>query len=80
MLVRNQDAHIVAGPHRKFDVVGDDQDAAAQRAADLLDQLVKDVRPAHVDALGRLVEDQQVRPLGQRPRQQQPLELAAGKR
>ena len=80
MLVGHEDDDIVAASRRELDVVGDDQDAAAEGAADLLDQIVEDVRPAHVDALGRLVENQQVGPLDQRPRQQQPLELAAGER
>ena len=76
----HEDDDIVAASRRELDVVGDDQDAAAEGAANLPDQLVEDVRSAHVDALGRLVENQQVGPLDQRPRQQQPLELAAGER
>ena len=77
MLVGHEDDDIVAGLRRELDVVGDDQDAAAQGAANLLDQPVEDVCPAYVDALGRLVKNQQVGLLDQRPRQQQPLELAA---
>ena len=80
MLVGHQNDDIVAGLCRELDVVGDDQDATAEGAADLLDQLMEDIRSAHVDALGRLVEYQQVGPVDQGPRQQQPLELAAGER
>ena len=77
MFVRHEDHQVVAGVHGLLEVMGDHQDAAAEVAADPFDQLIHDVRAGHIDALRRLVEDQQVGPVNQRPRHQQPLELAA---
>ena len=77
MLVGDQDHHVVAGLHRKLQVVRDQQHPAAEIAADPFDQLVEHLRPGDVDTLARFVQHEKIGPVNQRPSQQQALELAA---
>ena len=73
----HQDHYVVTSFHRSFKVMRDQQNAAVQSAADLFDQLMEQACSGDIDALGRLVEDQQIGPVNQRPSEQQPLKLAA---
>ena len=77
MFVGHQDHYVVTRFHRSFKVMRDQQDAAVQIAADLFDQLMEQACSGDIDALGRLLEDQQIGPVNQRPSEQQPLKLAA---
>ena len=64
--------------HDDVQVVGHEQNAEAGLVAQAGDQLVELRLARVVDALHRLVEDQQVGPAQQRARQQHTLQLAAG--
>ena len=77
MLVGHQDDHVVSGRHRPLQIVGDQEDPASEIAANSLDQRVDHIRARNIDALGRLVQDQKIRAVDQRPGQQEPLEFAA---
>ena len=72
--------HPVRRRHHHVQVVADHQHAAAELAADLLDQPVEARLARLVEPLRRLVEDEEPRPPQQRLRQQRPLELAARER
>ena len=65
--------------HHDLQVVADHQNGAALRGAHLLDPRVEGGDRRLVQPGRRLVEDQEVRGIQQRPRKKHPLQLAAGK-
>ena len=75
MFMGYQDHHVVPGIHGAPEVMGDEQHSAPEITADLLDELMEPFRPGEIDALIRLVEDQQLGAVNQRPREEQPLKL-----
>jgi hypothetical protein len=75
------DAQDAVGPrHHDVEVVRHHQDAEVALAADTVDQVVDRDLADEVDALRRLVEDEDVRLDGDRAGEHHPLQLAAGQR
>ena len=70
--------HRIGLGHHHMQVVGDQQDTAAGPVADRFDQIVKRNLAGKIDALHRLVEDEQIRFAGNGTGKQGALELAAG--
>ena len=64
--------------HDEMQVVGDEQDSAAQFVADVADQFIERDLAREVDALHRFVQDQKVGTAQDRARHQGALKLAAG--
>ena len=70
--------HPVGGGHDDMQLVADHQHRTVQVAPDAVDQLIEACGTGLVEALRRLVQDQQLRVRQQRAGQQDALELAAG--
>jgi len=75
------DAHdAIGGGHDEMQVVGDHQNPAVPRGADLGDQAVELELTAHVDARDGLIQNEGIRIPQERAREQDALELPARKR
>ena len=73
-----QHHHLVGAGGGDGEVVGDQQDADPQLAAQLVEQVQDLLLHGHVEGRGRLVRDQQARPGQDRERDEHPLQLPAG--
>ncbi len=69
--------HLVGRRHHQVQIVGNQKDATAPLVPDAPDQTVEVGLAAHVHALHRFVQHQQVGLTQKRPRQQDPLQLPA---